>query len=154
MLCKKCFYKHFFSSRKDGNQLNVRQISKEDTWQLRQSVMWPDKNIEYVKIDNDHEGIHYGLFDHNELCSVISLFVQGDTAQFRKFATDTSRQGKGYGTTLLNYVINEAKEMNTKIIWCNARKNKTTYYKRFGLTPSNETFQKGGVDYVIMSRHL
>lgn len=114
--------------------------------------MWPNKDFDYIKLDEDDQGIHYGLFVAEELVSVVSVFIRGDQAQFRKFATLTPHQNKGYGSTLLSYVFEEANRLGIKRIYCNARKEKGAFYKKFGLLETDHTFSKGGKDYVVMER--
>lgn len=132
----------------------MRSISPEETWELRHKVMWPDKNLDYIKLKDDKLGRHFGLFIDEELVSVISIFVEADEVQFRKFATLENLQGKGYGTMLLQFVMQEAKKLGAKRLWCHARKNKIDFYKRFGLEESGETSSKDGFEYAIMSRNL
>ena len=133
---------------------DIKKISKEETWPIRHKVMWPDRNIEYIKLDDDDQGIHYGLYIDGRLVSVVSLFIEGDKAQFRKFATLEEEQGKGYGSRLLNHMLQEAKKLGVKLVWCNARKNKADYYKRFGLEETDQVFEKGGMEYVVMEKGL
>ncbi|HDZ05923.1 MAG TPA: GNAT family N-acetyltransferase [Maribacter sp.] len=116
--------------------------------------MWPNKSIDYVKLPNDIEGRHYGLFLNEKLISVISLFITDTEAQFRKFATIKEYQGKGYGSLLLQEIIGVAKNENLSKIWCNARQNKTDFYTKFGMVSTNRTFVKGAVDFVIMESLL
>ncbi len=132
----------------------MRIISPEETWELRHKVMWPDKNLDYIKLKDDTLGRHFGLFIDEELVSVISIFVEADEVQFRKFATLENLQGKGYGTMLLQFVMQEAKKLGAKRLWCHARKNKIDFYKRFGLEESGETNSKDGFEYAIMSKKL
>jgi hypothetical protein len=61
----------------------VHQISAAQTWPIRHKVMWPDYPLDFVKIKNDEDGIHFGLWLDTELVSVISLFIEGQEAQFR-----------------------------------------------------------------------
>ncbi len=112
--------------------------------------MWPTQPQSYVQLPQDASGLHYGLWVEKRLVSVISLFMEGERAQFRKFATETSEQGKGYGSQLLRYVMAVAKTRRVKQIWCNARVERVPFYQRFGLEPGAERFSKGGQDYVIM----
>ena len=88
------------------------------------------------------------------LVSVISLFIDGDDAQFRKFATLADQQGKGLGSALLEHLIKEAQSRGVRRLWCNARVDKTGFYERFGMTTTDHTFSKGGIDYVIMEVFL
>jgi GNAT superfamily N-acetyltransferase len=135
-------------------ETTITKIDKEEAWALRHRVMWPDKAFDYIKLEDDHLGIHFGLFKENILISVISLFINNEECQFRKFATLQSEQGKGYGSNLLDYVLREAKDYGVKRIWCNARKNKLGFYKKFGLQETNNSFIKGGKTYVIMEKFV
>jgi predicted GNAT family N-acyltransferase len=143
----------------------IVEIAPSETWRLRHTVMWPDRDIDYVKLPEDDHGIHYGLFQEDQLISVVSLFIllekeeeegrgTSETAQFRKFATATDQQGKGHGTTLLKHVISEVRQKGVKKLWCNARVDKSGYYQRFGLETTPKVFCKGGIDYVIMEASL
>ncbi|MCC9135083.1 GNAT family N-acetyltransferase [Pontibacter silvestris] len=116
--------------------------------------MWPEKDTAYVKLEEDDTGLHYGLFLNDVLTSVVSLFVKGEEAQFRKFATLTAKQGQGCGSVLLKHVIAVASELTVKTLWCNARADKAGFYKRFGLQKTNKTFTKGGMAYVKMEKDL
>ncbi|MFT8320231.1 MAG: GNAT family N-acetyltransferase [Bacillus sp. (in: firmicutes)] len=130
--------------------MHIQCIYKEQTWEIRHKVMWPDKPIDYIKLPNDETSIHYGLFQGEKLLSIISLEIEQDEAQFRKFATLKEEQRKGNGSKLLEYVITEAAQMGIKKLWCNARQNKMGFYHKFGLTETNQVFEKDGVCYVIM----
>ncbi|MGP7816617.1 GNAT family N-acetyltransferase [Niallia sp. 01092] len=134
--------------------MEIKRISKEQTWELRHKVMWPNKDIEYIKLANDEESVHFGLFQSDRLVSIITLFIEQDHAQFRKFATLEEEQGKGIGSKLLNHVITEAKKLGVKRLWCNARQNKTSFYQKFGLKETDQVFEKGGISYVIMEMYL
>ena len=132
----------------------IRPIPAEATYSLRQQVLWPDKPLDYVKVENDAAGQHFGAFRHEELLAVISLFVDGPEARFRKFATRPDWQGKGLGTALLEHVLAEARRQGARRIWCDARQDSAGFYARFGLRPEGETFYKGPVAYVRMAAAL
>lgn len=133
---------------------NIKEIAHYETWDIRHQVMWPDKNIDYIKLKNDEHGLHYGLFINHNLVSVVSLFFQGKRVQFRKFATVNKQQGKGYGTELLKAMFNKLSILNIEIIWCNARKDKVSFYTNFGMEETNIQFTKGGIDYIVMEKKL
>ncbi|MEN7549081.1 GNAT family N-acetyltransferase [Rapidithrix thailandica] len=134
--------------------MQIKTIKAEETWALRKTVMWPDRDLEYVKLKEDDQGLHFGLFKDEKLTSVVSLFVKGEAAQFRKFATLVEEQGKGYGSVLLNHVIDQVQALGVKTLWCNAREDKLSFYKKFALTPTEQTFEKGGIRYRIAERTL
>lgn len=135
-------------------EIQITKIQKEQVWELRHKVMWPNEDFNYIKLKDDVSGIHLGLFKDNILISVVSLFIDKEEAQFRKFATLRSEQGKGFGSRLLESVFEEAKIHDVKRIWCNARKNKSHFYQKFGLQETDRSFMKNGKSYVIMEKFL
>ena len=132
----------------------IKEITSEETLDIRNKVMWPNKSIDYVRISNDSEGRHFGLFINDKLISVISLFINDNSAQFRKFATLTNYQGNGYGSVLLNEIINIVERDKIDKIWCNARVDKSEFYLKFGLKFTDIQFQRGEINYVIMEKML
>ena len=130
--------------------IQIEQVPAYVVWPVRHEVMYPDKDFETVKLKEDDNGIHLALFDGNELISVVSLFKAGDALQFRKFATRQPYQGQGYGSALLNYVIEFAKNESVLMLWCNARVDALPFYKRFGFEETGTTFCKGEIDYNIL----
>jgi GNAT superfamily N-acetyltransferase len=129
----------------------IRPISAEATYPLRHQVLWPDKALDYVKVENDAVGQHFGAFRDEELLAVISLFVKGPEARFRKFATRPDCQGQGLGTALLNHVFAESRRQGANRIWCDARQDSVGFYARFGMQPEGQVFFKGPVAYVRMA---
>lgn len=132
--------------------MEIRIIPKEQAWQLRHEVMRPDKPFDDIKLEDDDEGIHFGLMEGERLISAVSLFIRGTEAQFRKFATLPSHQNKGYGSKLLRHLIEEAERAGAKRIYCNARKEKAAFYEKFGMMATDNVFTKSGRDYVVMER--
>ncbi len=127
--------------------LSIRAITPEQTYPLRHSVLWPDKPLDYVKVDNDSEGYHVGAFLHDDLVAVISLFVDGQTARFRKFAASPAHQRRGIGTQLLNHTIAEARRLGATTLWCDARLDAADFYRRFGMKAVSDVFYKGPIPY-------
>ncbi len=134
--------------------ITIKQITAKETYPLRHSVMWPNQPISFIQLSDDEKGIHFALFRDEELLSVISLFIDQKSAQFRKFATLTTEQNKGYGTTLLQHVIDYTINKKINLLWCNARVDKTGYYKKFGFKETNKTYRKKGIDFVFIEREL
>ena len=137
----------------------IRPIHYEETYPLRHAVLWPNKPLDYVKVDNDAEGYHYGAFQGDELVAVISLFVTDGvavrrTARFRKFATRPDCQRMGIGTRLLNHVMAEARRLGATLLWCDARLDAADFYRRFGMNPVSEIFYKGAIPYAKFSLTL
>ena len=134
--------------------LHIEQIPYQITWPIRHKVMWPDHPIDFVMLPEDESGQHFGLFTEGKLVSIVSAFVREDEAQFRKFATVNEYQGKGYGTRLLTYLMADLESQQLSRIWCNARADKTSFYERFELEITDQTYVKGGINFVIMEKRL
>jgi phosphoribosylformimino-5-aminoimidazole carboxamide ribotide isomerase len=134
--------------------MNIRQTPVEAVWQMRQEVMYPAETIDFVKLDNDADGMHWGMYIEEELVSVISVFDEVETVQFRKFATRINHQGKGYGSALLDFVMQQAIQQQKKSIWCNARLSATGLYEKFGMQPVGQTWNKYGIEFIKMEKQF
>lgn len=132
----------------------IKKIEARETWGLRQQAMWPDRELEYVKLPEDAAGTHYGLFAGGQLVSVISLFFAGEEIQFRKFATHSEKQRLGFGTKLLRFILEDTEVAAAKRIWCHARVSASEFYRRLGFAAEGEAFERDGVAYIKMSKAL
>ncbi|GAA4467744.1 GNAT family N-acetyltransferase [Nibrella saemangeumensis] len=134
--------------------ISIKSIPPEATYPLRHRVLWPDKPLAYVRVEDDARGYHYGAFDGSELVAVISLFVKDGVARFRKFATHPDYQRQGIGSRLLEQVIEEARAQGAHTLWCDARQEAADFYRKFGMETTGAPFYKGSVVYHRMQRSL
>ena len=130
--------------------MEVKTINASDTWQIRHEVMWPDQPFEFVKLEEDNLGIHFGVFEEDKLVSIVSCFMEEKEMQFRKLATLEDYQGKGIASHLLKYILEFAKEKGVEKVWCNARANKKSFYEKFGMIDTFKSFVKSGQEFTIM----
>lgn len=130
----------------------IKEISLEEALPIRQQAMWPDRPLDFVRVPDDQNAHHLGLFVERKLISVVSVFPDKDSAQFRKFGTLPEFRRKGYGSKLLVYMISFLQQLNIKKVWCNARMKRVGFYENFGFKPTDQTFEKSGMKYVIMKR--
>jgi GNAT superfamily N-acetyltransferase len=130
--------------------MEIKAIEASQTWLIRHEVMWPDQNFEFVQLEEDNSGLHFGVFDHEKLVSIVSCFITGNEMQFRKLATLEEYQGKGIASQLLNHIFKIAKEKDLKKVWCNARTNKKSFYEKFGMIDTHQIFIKQGQEFTIM----
>lgn len=153
--------------------LRVGQITAELTEELRHLVLWPDKPLHYVRLDEDKYGYHFGAFvppSQDKPVAVISVFFEsippigvGDrttsgghrtSARFRKFACHPEFQGQGIGTSLLRYTASYCSSMGATVLWCDARLSSSQWYEKRGLIPFGDTFFKDTVEYTRMKMVL
>lgn len=130
--------------------MEIKAIKASDTWQIRHEVMWPDQPFEFVQLEEDNLGLHYGVFEEDQLISIVSCFINGNEMQFRKLATLNNYQGKGIASALLDYIFKVAAQKGLRKIWCNARKEKKEFYEKFGMLDTGKNFTKAGQEFTIM----
>lgn len=134
--------------------MDIRTVDIDTILQVRQQVMYPEEEISYVQLPEDNKGRHFGLYINDKLVSVVSLFEQENAIQFRKFATLANQQGKGYGSQLLDYVIQQAEKEGKQQIWCNARASARGFYERFGMYTTGESWWKKDIEFIKMEKRF
>ncbi len=136
-----------------SKKILIKRISAEVTLDVRHQVLWPSKPVDYVRLAEDDNGLHFGLYLEEVLISVISVFVHNGEAQFRKFATLENYQGLGYGSKLFKHMLSVIESMGVRRIWCNARLDANGFYKRVGFEDMDDSiFYKGEIGYTIMEK--
>ena len=130
----------------------INEVPYEEVLKLRQEVMYPDQDIEFVKLPGDEMGLHIGVYENDVLVSIMSIFLHGREVQFRKLATKQEEQGKGYASALMKWLIDYANDMKFDRLWCNARANAADFYKKFEYKETDNCFSKNGYDYMVMER--
>jgi len=132
----------------------INEVPYEQVLEIRRKAMYPDKDIEFVILPDDDRGLHMGYYIEGVPVSVFSLFLKDGELQFRKFATLPEFQGKGYGSKLMDWLLDYTIDMKFTRVWCNARIGKTDFYKKFELKETDERFKKDGYEYVVVERRF
>lgn len=128
----------------------VEQIFPPLTWRIRHLTMYPEKPYDFVKLENDFDGIHFGIYLDYELTGVVSLFIDGETAQFRKLAILPTMQHQGLGSQLLQELIAFCRVQHVKLLWCNARESAKEFYANLGFNSTGNSFEKHQIPYLKM----
>jgi phosphoribosylformimino-5-aminoimidazole carboxamide ribotide isomerase len=136
------------------DSIQIRDTPLEIAWAMRKEVMYPGETIDFVKLEDDNSGMHWGLYVEDQIVSVISVFERNRVIQFRKFATTAGMQRKGYGTSLLHHVIDWAHTNGMKCVWCNARKSAAGFYEKFGMIQNGPGWEKNGIEFIKMEKNL
>ena len=129
----------------------IRRITAEETLPIRHQVLWPNKTIDECRVEGDETGYHFGVFIGQDLVCVASIFIDGERARLRKFATIEEYQGKGIGSFVLKHIIDVLQQQSVCMFWCDARENAMSLYERFGMSREGERFFKGDIPYRKMS---
>ncbi|MBC7002195.1 GNAT family N-acetyltransferase [Photobacterium sp. BZF1] len=134
--------------------MNITEITAEETLPIRHRVLWPNESVEFCRVPDDADGLHYGVYHDGALVCVASVFVSGEKARLRKFATQPEYQGQGIGSSMIEHILKALKEKGVSLFWCDARETAGGFYRRFGMAPEGERFYKGDVPYFKMAMRL
>jgi GNAT superfamily N-acetyltransferase len=134
--------------------IEIREAKLAEILPVRHQVLWPDKPFAFVRVEGDEQGIHFGLYKDDLLVTVISLFGEGKSIRFRKFATLTGFQNQGFGRKMILHTIDYARERGFDRIWCDARLDALRFYERAGFEKFSTTFFKEGVAYCKIEKVL
>lgn len=108
--------------------LRIKKITWQETIPIRHEVLWPNKTPEFCHVEGDELAQHFGLFIDECLVSVASIYLDNGAARLRKFATLNHYQGRGYGTALLQHILEALKADGVRLFWCDARESAIGFY--------------------------
>jgi len=94
------------------------------------------------------------VFVNDQLTTVASIYIDGNIARLRKFATLVEYQKKGIAGELIVHILNELKTQKICRFWCDARATATGFYKKLGMEIEGDEFDKSGVRYFKMRLNL
>lgn len=133
---------------------HIQKITAVETFPVRHPVLRGGKPIESCRFDGDEldTTTHFGLFLHNDLIGVISIFENKNSLfnaakqfQIRGMAVLEVHQKKGFGADLVNYAERFIDTQNGNLIWFNARKNAVDFYEKLGYQIIGNAFEIEGV---------
>lgn len=134
--------------------MDIRALTEEEVLPIRQQVLWPDKPAEFCQVEGDDVAAHFGVFHHDTLVSVASIYQDGRVARLRKFATLPEFQGLGFGSGLIAHIVKTLNNANVEYFWCDARVSAMGFYQQLGMEKRGDEFYKSGVLYVKMAMKL
>ena len=131
----------------------ISKITLDQTLPLRSSVL--RRNIPYSECifpTDQTDGIfHLGYFVGERLVCIATFFSEDYPGfssggfRLRGMATDPEFAGKGLGSALINFAINELTSKKASYIWCNARKAAVDFYKKLGFEIISPEFEVPGI---------
>ena len=123
-------------------KLTINRVAPEATVGVREAVLWPGRP-DMCRLAEDEQGLHLAATVNNDVVGVVSLFVDGAEARFRKFAVLEAHRGAGVGSRLLQAAEAEAYRLGAKTIECDARAEKAAaYYEKRGYVAAGPPFAK------------
>lgn len=134
--------------------MKIVRLNWQQTIDIRHKVLWPHKDPSFCKVEGDETGIHYGAKIGDEIACVASVYINGNSARLRKFATVESFQKQGIGSAMLKHMLGDARSSGISNFWFDARESALDFYRKFGFEAEGERFYKSDVAYFKMSKTL
>ena len=126
---------------------SIEKIETSKTYPLRKQILRNGIELPFkFERDQDQTTFHLGAFFEQELVGIASfmksnnIFFSSAQYQLRGMATSEVVRGKGAGKALLGEAVNLLRRKEIKTIWCNARIEAITFYKKVGFKVRGELF--------------
>lgn len=131
----------------------IDYIATEETLDLRNRVLRNNAGLDKCVFPTDEaEGnFHLGKFVDDKIVSIATFFPEdyerrrAGGFRLRGMATDPASAGKGFGSDLIKFAINELRSANASYIWCHARSSAIGFYKKLGFEVVSEEFDVPGI---------
>lgn len=139
----------------------VRQITTQETYEVRHPVLRPGRPLEDCIFDNDdaETTFHLGLFFKDQLIGIATfmkkqneLITMGLHYQLRGMAVLADFQNKGLGNLLIEQAIAHIEPYQITHLWCNAREKAKNFYLRQGFEVIGKPFDipRIGKHYIMV----
>ena len=125
------------------SRVTINRVAPEATVCVREAVLWPGRP-DMCRLAEDEQGLHLAAtLGDDHVIGVVSLFVDGAEAKFRKFAVLEAHRGAGVGSRLLQAAEAEAASAGAAHINCDSRADTAAaYYEKRGYTAAGPPFAK------------
>ncbi len=142
----------------------VREIEKEDTYEIRHKILRPHQPFDMVKYDTDEYpgAFHLGVFDGDQLICIVSFCLEqfsktdpSERYRLRAMATLKEYRKMGAGRLAVSFAEKVLTEKGYDFLWCKARTSALEYYKKLGFNQHGDVFDYIGLGpHVIMYKNL
>lgn len=131
------------------NAFVVTSISARETYPIRQVVLRKGKPLSTCKFEGDMlpTTFHFGLHYNNTIAGIATVLKQPNDLlssknayQLRGMAILEEYQGYGFGEALIKHIENHLKQLNTPLLWCNARTSAAKFYLKHKFKQSGPEF--------------
>ena len=127
--------------------IEVKKIIAGETSKIRLEVLRKGIDLPYkFKEDLKDDTFHLGVFYKEKLVTIATFIknklkdLEGEQYQLRGMATLPEVRGKGFGKVIIEEAVKILKEKNVDFLWCNARKEVTSFYEKLNFVKLGEEF--------------
>ena len=128
----------------------VEKISAADTLSIRQQVLRPNWTIDQCTFegDQDETTFHIGAFQDGALIGIATMMrdssaeltaIDTDQYRLRGMAVLPEYRDQGVGRSILDECIQEVRQRECNLFWCNARIKAARFYTAAGFSKTSET---------------
>lgn len=131
----------------------IKYISAAETLDLRNRVLRNNAGIDKCVFATDgiEGGFHMGWFFEGKIMSIATFYPENCDERgaggfrLRGMATDPDFSGKGCGSDLIKFAINELRSANASYIWCHARSSAIGFYRKLDFEVISDEFEVPGI---------
>lgn len=129
--------------------MNVKPVSVEKLYSLRNEVLRPGKPIEstYYENDKDDTTIHLALYHQKQIRSIATFYPQEffsveskNAYRLRGMATDPRFRRRGLGFKLMSVSFEILKDNCCDVVWCKARIVAIPFYESLGFVTVGDEY--------------
>lgn len=127
--------------------MKIVRATTEDVLALRARVLRPSLPLEASIYPEEARAVHFAIYDPGLLSVVTAhpedlaeLGVKGQW-RIRGMATELGQNSKGYGTQVLQALLDWGRSESIPLFWCNAREAAIPFYEKFGFETFSELFE-------------
>lgn len=134
--------------------MNVRKISVEQTWPIRNKILRPGLPLASCQFEEDclSSATHFGCFLADEMTGIVSVYQISPADpecqrgwQLRAMATLEEVRGQGHGAALIQAMERHLYSQQAQLAWCNARDSAVGFYQKLGYQITGKAFDVSGV---------
>lgn len=129
----------------------IKFINADQALPLRNKVLRKHLSLEQCRLATDAAGFHLGYFLEDQLVSIATFFEEdylemGEGGyRLRGMATEPEQVGRGYGSAVIKFAIDELKKRGAAYIWCNARSSALGFYRKLNFQILSEEYEVSGI---------
>jgi GNAT superfamily N-acetyltransferase len=135
----------------------AREISLEQSRELRRSVLRPHDSIEEIAAGEADGAYAAGVFCGQTLIAVGTIAPTPERGgwRLRGMATAPEARNRGAGAAVLDALLSYARDRGASLVWCNARTPARRFYERAGFRCVSDVFEIPSIGpHVVMERAL
>ncbi len=132
------------------NLYTINNISAADTLSIRQQVLRPNLAVDQCHFDGDlnEATFHLGALVDGTLIGIATMMrdaspelaaISSDQFRLRGMAVLPGHRDQGIGRAILDNCIEEVRQRDCNLFWCNARETAARFYTAAGFSKTSET---------------